>query len=95
MRPATGFYLPSRLPPSYNKWISTLARMDPRLLQLLRDARSGAYTYGQEPSAEVAKMTAGIASALGISSSYASSLSFHLSTDAQLTALSTRTTSHG
>jgi hypothetical protein len=26
------FYRPNQLPPSYNRWIATLARMDPRLL---------------------------------------------------------------
>ncbi|KAM0756416.1 para-aminobenzoate synthase, subunit I [Meredithblackwellia eburnea MCA 4105] len=59
------FYLPERLYPSYRLWISRLARMDTRLLQLLQFARNGEYVYGQEPKKAVADMSAGIASAMG------------------------------
>ncbi|GAA5887632.1 hypothetical protein JCM6882_001476 [Rhodosporidiobolus microsporus] len=55
------FYKPHLLPPSYSKWILQLARMDPRLLQLLRYARGGRFVYGLEPDGEVAAMCAGIA----------------------------------
>lgn len=59
------FYLPERLPASYNKWILTLARMDPKLLQLLQYARAGEYVYGQKPNAEVLKMCQAIAASAG------------------------------
>jgi hypothetical protein len=59
------FYLPERLPASYNKWILALARMDPRLLRLLQYARSGEYVYGQKPSPEVLKMCQEIAANAG------------------------------
>ncbi|GAA5995011.1 uncharacterized protein JCM10292_004486 [Rhodotorula paludigena] len=59
------FYAPHLLPPSYSGWILRLARMDPRLLQLLRFARTNRYVYGQEPDAEVAQMCAGIAAKAG------------------------------
>ncbi|KAK4702127.1 hypothetical protein P7C70_g4098, partial [Phenoliferia sp. Uapishka_3] len=58
------FYLPERLVPSYSRWISRLARLDPRLLNLLQYARSGEYVYGKVPSEKVAVMSAGIANAL-------------------------------
>ncbi|GAA6047342.1 hypothetical protein JCM3770_001897 [Rhodotorula araucariae] len=54
------FYRPELLPPSYSRWILTLARMDPRLLQLLRYARAGRFVYGQKPDVEVAEMCAAI-----------------------------------
>ncbi|GJN91600.1 hypothetical protein Rhopal_004623-T1 [Rhodotorula paludigena] len=50
------FYAPHLLPPSYSGWILRLARMDPRLLQLLRFARTNRYVYGQKPDAEVAQI---------------------------------------
>jgi len=59
------FYLPTRLPPSYNRWILALARMDPGLLELLRFIRSGDYVYGTQPSAKVADLCAGIAATMG------------------------------
>ncbi|OCH96159.1 hypothetical protein OBBRIDRAFT_766267 [Obba rivulosa] len=39
------FYEPERLPKTYNKWIMTLANIDPRILGALRAIRSGAWTY--------------------------------------------------
>lgn len=59
------FYLPSRLPPSYNRWILALARMDPGLLDLLRLIRQGDYVYGKAPSEKVAKLCRGIAEGMG------------------------------
>lgn len=59
------FYLPTRLPPSYNRWILALARMDPALLDILRLIRSGEYVYGKAPSTEVAVLCAGIAGKMG------------------------------
>jgi hypothetical protein len=55
------FYNPEALPPSYNRWILQLARMDKRLLELLRYARNGRFVYGQKPDPEVFKMCQGIA----------------------------------
>lgn len=59
------FYRPHLLPPSYGKWILQLARMDPRLLQLLRYARAGRFVYGKQPDAEVVEMCAAIAKHAG------------------------------
>ncbi|KAF1962841.1 hypothetical protein CC80DRAFT_541989 [Byssothecium circinans] len=42
------FYSPSRLPHSYNTWISSAARLDHRLLLALRHARYGTWVYGQD-----------------------------------------------
>ncbi|KAI0361612.1 hypothetical protein OH77DRAFT_1417887 [Trametes cingulata] len=39
------FYEPERLPRSYNKWIMTLANIDPRVLGALRAIRSGNFSY--------------------------------------------------
>ncbi|KAI8995634.1 hypothetical protein BD414DRAFT_410533 [Trametes punicea] len=39
------FYEPERLPRSYNKWIMTLANLDPRLLAALRAIRTGDFSY--------------------------------------------------
>ncbi|KAJ2989856.1 hypothetical protein NUW54_g8653 [Trametes sanguinea] len=39
------FYEPERLPQSYNKWIMTLANLDPRLLAALRAIRTGNFSY--------------------------------------------------
>ena len=41
------FYLPARLPRAYNRWIGEAAQVDPRLLQVLRDCRAGAFVYGR------------------------------------------------
>jgi hypothetical protein len=59
------FYNPEALPPSYNRWILQLARMDKRLLELLRYARNGRFTYGQKADEEVMKMCRGIAAGAG------------------------------
>ena len=59
------FYLPTRLPPSYNRWILTLARMDPGLLELLRLVRRGEYVYGREPAEGVAELCREIAGKMG------------------------------
>ena len=40
------FYSPSRLPRGYNKWISTAAAVDARLITALQHCRSGALCYG-------------------------------------------------
>ncbi|KAK8174332.1 integral membrane protein [Phyllosticta citrichinensis] len=42
------FYAPNRLPRSYNRWISSAAQLDPRLLLALRHARYGHFRYGIE-----------------------------------------------
>lgn len=42
------FYLPDRLPRAYNKWIGEAAQVDPRLVDLLREARAGRFVYGKD-----------------------------------------------
>ncbi|RPD82545.1 hypothetical protein L226DRAFT_607652 [Lentinus tigrinus ALCF2SS1-7] len=39
------FYEPDMLPRSYNKWIMTVANIDPRILMALRGIRDGTYSY--------------------------------------------------
>ncbi|KAI0689611.1 hypothetical protein BC835DRAFT_1418415 [Cytidiella melzeri] len=39
------FYEPHRLPRSYNKWIMSLANIDPRILGALRAIRTGDFSY--------------------------------------------------
>ncbi|KAI5478287.1 integral membrane protein [Pseudohyphozyma bogoriensis] len=63
--PSSGFYLPERLPPSYNRWIASLSRIDPSLLTLLRDARANRWVYGKAPDDTVRKMCEGIAARAG------------------------------
>jgi hypothetical protein len=41
-------YLPDRLPPAYNKWISEVASVDVRLLEALRRLRQGTFIYGKD-----------------------------------------------
>ncbi len=41
------FYHPDRLPRSFNRWIHQAANLDPRFLEVLRLAKSGAWQYGQ------------------------------------------------
>jgi hypothetical protein len=41
-------YVPSRLPRAYNKWISSAAAVDPRLIEALRKCRSRELQYGVE-----------------------------------------------
>jgi hypothetical protein len=42
------FYSPSRLPQSYNAWISAAAELDHRLVLALRHARYGTFQYGRD-----------------------------------------------
>ena len=42
------FYSPSRLPRTYNIWISKAAAIDSRLISALRLARQGDFVYGQD-----------------------------------------------
>ena len=42
------FYSPTRLPRTYNSWISKAAAIDTRLISALRLARQGDFVYGQE-----------------------------------------------
>lgn len=42
------FYSPSRLPSSYNAWISAAAELDHRLVLALRHARYGTFQYGKD-----------------------------------------------
>ncbi|KAH9849754.1 hypothetical protein C2E23DRAFT_838328 [Lenzites betulinus] len=42
------YYEPDRLPRSYNKWISKMADIDPRLLTAVRGIREGTYSYSKE-----------------------------------------------
>ena len=42
------FYSPSRLPQTYNRWISAAAKLDYRLLLVLRHARYGTFLYGKD-----------------------------------------------
>ena len=41
-------YAPESLPPSYNKWITSAAAVDARLVEALRKCRSGELLYGKE-----------------------------------------------
>ena len=42
------FYLPERLPKSYEKWIGQIARVDSRLIEALRRCRRGEFVYGKD-----------------------------------------------
>lgn len=42
------FYSPERLPKGYNKWISSAANIDSRLITALRRCRTGELIYGQD-----------------------------------------------
>ena len=42
------FYNPTSLPRSYRTWIGKVAQVDPRLVQVLRDAREGRFVYGYD-----------------------------------------------
>ena len=42
------FYLPDRLPRSYNAWIAQAAQIDQRLIDVLRRARWGVFVYGKD-----------------------------------------------
>ncbi|CAD6936911.1 unnamed protein product [Tilletia controversa] len=64
------FYYPDRLPPSYSKWISNLAWMDDRLLEVLRWSRNGvphewSYRPGQSANSAAAELGGSLAESLG------------------------------
>lgn len=40
------FYRPEALPPTYNRWISDMGQVDPRLLLALKKMREGTFVYG-------------------------------------------------
>ncbi|CEJ53764.1 Putative Integral membrane protein [Penicillium brasilianum] len=42
------FYLPERLPRTYEKWIGEVAKVDTRLIEALRRARRGKFVYGKD-----------------------------------------------
>lgn len=42
------FYLPERLPRTYEKWIGEAAQVDIRLIEALRRARRGVFVYGKD-----------------------------------------------
>jgi hypothetical protein len=42
------FYLPERLPRSYEKWIGEAAQVDSRLIEALRRVRRGVFVYGKD-----------------------------------------------
>lgn len=42
------FFTPDRLPPSYNKWITSAASVDLRLIEALRRCKTGDMRYGVE-----------------------------------------------
>ncbi|WEW57160.1 hypothetical protein PRK78_002622 [Emydomyces testavorans] len=46
-------YLPERLPFSYGRWISEVAQIDPRLIEALRSARRGDWTYGEPKGSQL------------------------------------------
>ncbi|KAA1110808.1 hypothetical protein PGT21_032124 [Puccinia graminis f. sp. tritici] len=60
------FYTPWRLPMSYVKWITTLAEMDPRLLQLIRLAKAKKFFYrSPAQSDQILKLGQEIAAHMG------------------------------
>lgn len=42
------FYVPERLPRTYEKWIGEVAQVDNRLIEALRRARRGIFVYGKD-----------------------------------------------
>ncbi|KAJ5974521.1 hypothetical protein N7481_011731 [Penicillium waksmanii] len=42
------FYVPERLPRSYEKWIGEVAKVDTRLIEALRRVRWGTFVYGKD-----------------------------------------------
>lgn len=42
------FYLPERLPRTYEKWIGGVAKVDSRLIEALRRVRRGVFVYGKD-----------------------------------------------
>ncbi|KAK3321184.1 hypothetical protein B0T19DRAFT_466448 [Cercophora scortea] len=59
------FYHPARLPPSYQKWISSAAAVDPRLILALRRCRSGTLRYGVVDDTQAA-LLGGMCADLGL-----------------------------
>ncbi|KAI6136635.1 hypothetical protein F5141DRAFT_1228791 [Pisolithus sp. B1] len=62
------FYEPQRLPRSYAKWINRLARIDWRLLELLRAVRQGNWSYIH--GSDQHKVASSLASDLGYPTSW-------------------------
>ena len=58
------FYTPSRLPFSYVSWIDRIAGVDPRLVEALRHARYGNFTYGKDTG--IAPLLSGLCQDLGL-----------------------------
>ena len=54
------FYVPSRLPHAYNKWITSAAAVDARLINALRLCRAGQLQYGKDLGPE-ARLLQGMA----------------------------------
>lgn len=63
------FYEPRRLPKSYNRWIASLASIDPRIVEALRALRKGTWQYGS-PSLEHHDLLASLSRDLGYPSSW-------------------------
>ncbi|KAK3683515.1 integral membrane protein [Podospora appendiculata] len=59
------FYYPARLPPSYQKWISSAAAVDPRLILALRGCHAGTLRYGVVDPAQAA-LLGGMCADLGL-----------------------------
>lgn len=58
-----------RLPRSYNRWIASLASIDPRIVQALRALRIGTWRYGT-PSLDHSKLLSSLSHDLGLPSSW-------------------------
>jgi len=58
------FYTPHRLPRSYNRWISSAAQVDDRLIQALRECRYGNFIYGKDTG--IAPLLEGMCRDLGL-----------------------------
>ncbi|KZS92961.1 hypothetical protein SISNIDRAFT_549988 [Sistotremastrum niveocremeum HHB9708] len=63
------FYEPHRLPRTYVKWISSLASIDPRILEALRAIRSRTWLYGKRSTAHPTLLTS-LSSDLGYPSQW-------------------------
>ncbi|KAH9883953.1 integral membrane protein [Xylariomycetidae sp. FL2044] len=50
------FYRPTTLPRAYQKWISSAAAVDPRLIEALRRCRSGDLVYGRDDAGPEARL---------------------------------------
>ncbi|KAK0741000.1 integral membrane protein [Schizothecium vesticola] len=62
------FYLPSALPSAYNKWITSAASVDPRLILALRHCRAGTLRYGVDTG--MAPLLAGMCADHGLPPSW-------------------------